>query len=46
MLVQKGNLACTSFPPQWNELVRDVVVLLPNEKLVCTIFSRRWSDVV
>jgi hypothetical protein len=26
MLVQDGKLACTSFPPQWNDVVRDALI--------------------
>jgi hypothetical protein len=28
VLVQEGKLACASFPPRWNDVVRDVLVLL------------------
>jgi hypothetical protein len=28
VLVQVGKLACASFPPQWNDVVRDVLVIL------------------
>jgi hypothetical protein len=31
VLVQEGKIACTSFPPRWNHVVRDVLVLLQKE---------------
>ena len=31
MLVQEGKLACASFPPWWNHVVRDVLVILQRE---------------
>jgi hypothetical protein len=33
VLVQEGKLACTSFLPQWNDVVRYVLVLLQEGKL-------------
>jgi hypothetical protein len=28
VLVQEGKIACARFPPWWNDVVRDVLVLL------------------
>jgi hypothetical protein len=33
VLVQEGNLARTSFPPQWDDVVRDELVLVQEGKL-------------
>jgi hypothetical protein len=38
VLVQEGKLAHTSFPPWWNDVVRDALVLLQDGKLACTSF--------
>jgi hypothetical protein len=38
VLVQEGKLACTSFPPWWNDVVRDALVLVQEGKLACTSF--------
>jgi hypothetical protein len=35
VLVQEENLACVSFPPQWNHVARDVLVLVQEGKLAC-----------
>jgi hypothetical protein len=46
VLVQEGKLACTSFPPQWNDVVRDALVLVQEGKLAHTSFPPWWNDVV
>jgi hypothetical protein len=46
VLVQEGKLACTSFPPWWNDVVRDVLVLLQDGKLARTSFPPCWNDVI
>jgi hypothetical protein len=38
MLVQEGKLAHTSFPPRWDDVVRDELVLVQEGKLACTSF--------
>jgi hypothetical protein len=46
VLVQEGKLACTRFPPQWDDVVRDELVLLQEGNLACAIFPPLWDDVV
>ena len=46
MLVQEGSLACSSFPPCWNDVVRDVLVFVKEGKLANTSFSPQWNDVI
>jgi hypothetical protein len=36
----------TSFPPQWNDVVRDALVLVQEGKLAYASFPPRWNDVV
>jgi hypothetical protein len=38
MLVQEGVLVGASFPPRWNDVVRDALVLMQEGKLACTSF--------
>jgi hypothetical protein len=45
VLVQEGKLACTSFPPQWNDVVRDALVLVQEGKSSMLAFPW-WNDVV
>jgi uncharacterized protein YjeT (DUF2065 family) len=35
-----------SFPPRWNDVVRDALVLVQEGKLACTSFPPQWNDVV
>ena len=47
MLVQEGKLACTSFPPRWND-VQDAFVFVQEGKLArarVASFSPRWHGV-
>jgi hypothetical protein len=39
VFVQEGKLAHTSFPPWWNDVVQDALVLLQEGKLECTSFT-------
>jgi hypothetical protein len=39
LFVQEAKLACTSFPPQWNDVVQDALVLLQDGKLSCASFT-------
>jgi hypothetical protein len=44
--VQEGNLACANFPRQCNDVVRDELVLVQEEKLAHFFLPPRWDDVV
>jgi hypothetical protein len=46
--VQEGKLAHASFPPWWNDVVRDalVLVLMQKGKIACASFLPWWNDVV
>jgi hypothetical protein len=47
VLVQEGKIACTSFPPRWND-VQDAFVLVKEGKLTrarVASFSPRWHGV-
>jgi hypothetical protein len=46
VLVQEGKLARASFPPWWNDVVRDALVLLQDGKLARTSFPPCWNDVI
>ena len=46
MLVQEGKLARAIYPPWWNDVVRDALVLLQYGKLACASFSQCWNDVI
>ena len=46
MLVQEGKLACASFPPWWNDVVRDALVLLKDGKLARASCPPCWIDVI
>jgi hypothetical protein len=35
VLVKEGKLACTSFPPWWNDVIRYALVLVQEGKLAC-----------
>jgi hypothetical protein len=43
MLVREGN---ARFPPWWDDVVQDEIVLFQKGKVACTRFSPRWYDVV
>jgi hypothetical protein len=45
VLVKDRKLECPSFPPQWNDVVRDALVLVQDEKLTHASFPPRWNDV-
>jgi hypothetical protein len=45
VLVQERKLACTIFPPRWNDVVQDLLVL-EEGKLACASFAPRSNDVV
>jgi hypothetical protein len=38
VLVQEGKLARASFPPWWQDVVRDALVLVQEGKLACSSF--------
>jgi hypothetical protein len=46
VLVKEGKLACASFPPQWNDVIRYALVLVQEGKLACASFPPWWNDVV
>ena len=46
MLVQEGKLACSSFPPQWNDVVQDELVRVQEGKIASVSFPPWWDDVV
>jgi hypothetical protein len=46
VLVQEGKLACASFPPWWDDVVRDELVLVQEGKLARASFPPWWDDVV
>jgi hypothetical protein len=46
VLVQEGSLACSSFPPCWNDVVQDVLMFVKVGKLAHTSFSPQWNDVI
>ena len=45
MLVQEGKLAHTSFPPWWDDFVRDELVLVQEGKLTRANFPPWWDYV-
>ena len=44
--MEEGKLASASFPPWWDDVVLDELVLVQDGKLACTSFSPWWDDVV
>jgi len=44
--VQEGKLACASFPPWWNYVVLDALVLLQDGNLARASFPPWWNVVV
>jgi hypothetical protein len=46
LFVQEAKLARASFPPQWNDVVQDALVLLQDGNLSCASFTPRRNDVV
>ena len=46
MLVQEGKLARAIYPPWWNDVVRDALVLLQYGKLACVSFPSWWNYVI
>ena len=46
MLLQEGKLACTIFLPWWNDVVRDVFVLVQEGNLARAMFPPQWKVVV
>jgi hypothetical protein len=46
VLVQEGMLARASFPPWWNDIFQDAIVLLQDGKLACTSFPPWWNDLI
>jgi hypothetical protein len=44
--VQEGKLARASFPPCWNDVVRDVLLLVQDGKLACASFPPWWNVVI
>jgi hypothetical protein len=46
MLLQEGNLTCTSFHPHWNDVVQDELVIVKEGKLAHVSFPPRWNNVI
>jgi hypothetical protein len=46
VLMQEGNLACSSLSPQWNDVVQDELVRVQEGKLASVSFPPWWDDVV
>jgi hypothetical protein len=49
--MQEGKLACASFPPWWDDVVRDEIMLmqegkLAQGKLAHASFPPWWDDIV
>jgi hypothetical protein len=44
--MQEGKLACASFPPRWDDVVRDELVLMQEGKIARTSFPPWWDDIV
>jgi len=44
--VQEGKLACGSFPPCWNDVVQDALLLVQDGKLACASFHPWWNVVI
>jgi hypothetical protein len=45
-LLQERKLARTSFPPWWNDVVRDALMLLQDGKLARASCPPCWNDVI
>jgi hypothetical protein len=45
-LLQERKLARASFPPWWNDVVRDALVLLQDGKLARASCPPCWNDVI
>jgi hypothetical protein len=45
VIVQEGNIAHTSFPPWWYDVVLDELMLVQEGKLKHTSFPPQWDDV-
>jgi hypothetical protein len=43
VLVREGN---ARFPPWWDDVVQDELMLMQKVKLACASSSPRWDDVV
>jgi hypothetical protein len=46
VLMQEGKLARATFPPCWNDVIRDALVFLHNGKLAHASFPPCWNDVI
>ena len=44
--MQEGKIARASFPPCWNDVVRDVLLLVQDVKLTCASFPPWWNVVI
>jgi hypothetical protein len=44
--VKEGRLACASFPPCQNDVVRDALVLVQEGKIAHASLSPWWNNVV
>jgi hypothetical protein len=44
VLVQEGKLACTNFPPKWDDVARYALMLVQEGKIAC--FPPWCDDVV
>jgi hypothetical protein len=46
MPIQEGKIVHTSFPPWWDDVVRDKPMLVQDRKLVHAIFPPWWDDFI
>jgi len=46
VLVQEGKIAHAIYPPWWNDVVRDALVLLQYGKLARASFHPWWNYVI
>jgi hypothetical protein len=46
VFVKEGKLARSRFPPQWNDVVQVVLLLLQDGKLAYASFTPQRNDVV
>jgi hypothetical protein len=44
--VQEGKLARASFPPCWNDVVRDALLLVQEGKLARASFPQWWNAII
>jgi hypothetical protein len=44
--VQDGNLAHVIFPPQWDDVIHDELVLDQDRNIARASFAPRWDDFI